>query len=259
MLGACAAPEAKFSMIADLPPELQSAVLFRDAGQDDQGRWLVRVDVDQRIEGRLPERALLIPFTDERPWARVGQRGRPIVPVVFGVEAATLAVVKGALEAVVALAGHKMAETDPDLGVNLMIFFLRDWAELPEVPDLDRLIPDLIPLCARLQAVGANQYRVFRFEDHGAIKAAFVFVRMDDDLAAVPAEVLALNQAVQAILLWSDRAFTGISALAQTSADVILRPDIAKVIRAGYDPGLPGVARDASHAFRLAARVGLLQ
>lgn len=81
MLGACAAPEAKFSMIADLPPELQSAVLFRDAGQDDQGRWLVRVDVDQRIEGRLPERALLIPFTDERPWARVGQRGRPIVPV----------------------------------------------------------------------------------------------------------------------------------------------------------------------------------
>eukprot|EP01036_Dinobryon_divergens_P039337 gene39337-51841_t len=41
--------------------------------------------------------------------------GRPIVPVVFGVEDATLAVVKGAVEAVVALAGHKMAETDPEL------------------------------------------------------------------------------------------------------------------------------------------------
>lgn len=68
-------------MIADLPPELQSAVLFRDAGHDDDGRWLVRVDVDQRIEGRLPERALLIPFTDERPWARAGERGRPVVPV----------------------------------------------------------------------------------------------------------------------------------------------------------------------------------
>lgn len=81
LLIGCAAPEAKFSMIADLPAELQSAVLFRDAGQDDQGRWLVRVDVDQRIEGRLPDRALLIPFTDERPWAREGQRGRPIVPV----------------------------------------------------------------------------------------------------------------------------------------------------------------------------------
>lgn len=78
---ACKAPEARFSTIADLPAELQSAVLFRDAGQNDQGQWLVRVDVDQRIEGDLPDRALLIPFTDERPWARVGQRGRPMVPV----------------------------------------------------------------------------------------------------------------------------------------------------------------------------------
>ena len=32
--------------------------------------------------------------------------GRPIVPVVFGVDDATLGVVKGAIEAVVALAGH---------------------------------------------------------------------------------------------------------------------------------------------------------
>ena len=49
--------------------------------------------------------------------------GRPIVPVVFGVDDATLAVIKGAFEAVVALAGHRMAETDPELGANLMVFF----------------------------------------------------------------------------------------------------------------------------------------
>ena len=49
--------------------------------------------------------------------------GRPIAPVVFGVEEATLQVVKGALEAVVALAGHQLAETDPELGSNLMVFF----------------------------------------------------------------------------------------------------------------------------------------
>ena len=55
--------------------------------------------------------------------------GRPIVPVVFGVDAVTLATVKGAVEAVVTLAGHKMAETDPELGANLMIFFFRDWQE----------------------------------------------------------------------------------------------------------------------------------
>ena len=39
------------------------------------------------------------------------------------------------------------------------------------------------------------------------IKAAFVFLRMDESLAALPAEDLAVSQAVQTILLWSDRAF----------------------------------------------------
>jgi len=78
--------------------------------------------------------------------------GRPIVPVVFGVDDATLATVKGAIEAVVTLAGHRMAETDPELGANLMVFFFRDWAELPQVPGLDRLVPDLGPLCDRLAA-----------------------------------------------------------------------------------------------------------
>ncbi|NBR91484.1 MAG: hypothetical protein EBS68_16560, partial [Rhodobacteraceae bacterium] len=94
---------------------------------------------------------------------------RPISPVVFGVDEATLSVVKGAVEAVVALAGHKMAETDPELGANLMVFFFRDWAELPDVPNLDRLIPDLGPLCARLEAADANQYRIFRFDEGGGI------------------------------------------------------------------------------------------
>ena len=58
--------------------------------------------------------------------------GRPIVPVVFGVEEATVSILKGAIEAVVALAAHKMAETDPELGANLMVFFLRDWPSLRE-------------------------------------------------------------------------------------------------------------------------------
>ena len=57
---------------------------------------------------------------------RFARWGRPIVPVVFGVDDATLSVVKGAIEAVVALAGHKMAETDPEIGANLMVFFLSD-------------------------------------------------------------------------------------------------------------------------------------
>lgn len=182
--------------------------------------------------------------------------GRPIVPVVFGVEDATLAILKGALEAVVALAGHKMAETDPELGANLMVFFFRDWSELPQVPNLDRLVPDLAPLCERLEAAEANQYRVFRFDAAGAIRACFVFLRMDAHLSELPAETLALSQAVQSILLWSDAAFSGESPLAMVGGVAVLRPEIAGLIRAAYDPTVPAMARDASHALRLAARLG---
>ncbi len=187
--------------------------------------------------------------------------GRPIVPVVIGVDDRTLEVVKGAIEAVVTLAGHQMAETDPELGVNLMVFFFRDWDELTELPDLDRMIPDLGPLVTRLKAQDANQYRAFRFDEAGAIKASFVFLRMDKDLSKMPAETLALGQVVQVILLWSDQAFATRAPLAVMPADegeggVILRPDIAAVIRAGYDPVMPAVARDASHALRMAARIG---
>ncbi|WFE73757.1 hypothetical protein [Roseinatronobacter sp. S2] len=181
--------------------------------------------------------------------------GRPIVPVIFGVEDATLATIKGAIEAVVALAGHKMAETDPELGANLMVFVFRDWSELLDVPNLDRLVDGLNPLVARLRAAGANQYRVFRFDERNAIRAAFVFVQMDEALSDVPADVLALSQAVQVILLWSDRAFTDMSALAVHQGQTILRPEIAGVIRAAYDPVLPAVSDDRTHALRLSARI----
>ncbi len=182
--------------------------------------------------------------------------GRPIVPVVFGVEDATLATVKGAVEAVVALAGHEMAETDPELGANLMMFFFRDWQELLAVPDLDRLVPDLAPLVARLETEGANQYRIFRFDEAGAIRAAFVFLRMDAELSAVPAETLALSQVVQTVLLWSDRAFAERSALGRLAdGRVVLRPDIGALIRAAYDPVLPATSREPAHVLRLAARV----
>ena len=190
--------------------------------------------------------------------------GRPVVPVVFGVAEETLGILKGAVEAVVALAGHAMAETDPELGANYLVFFCRDWEELLAVPDLDRLVEGLAPLVARLNEAGANQYRVFRFDTDGAIRACFAFVRMDGEMQQVPAEVLALNQAVQMILLWSDRAFAEVGPLARAPGGegelgrVILRPDIAEVIRAAYDPVLPAAAQDASHALRLAARASRL-
>lgn len=179
---------------------------------------------------------------------------RPIVPVVFGVGDATLAVVKGALEAMVALAGHRMAETDPEQGANLMIFFVRDWSELLEVPDLGRLVEGLELRVARLRKEGATQYRHFRFEKEGAIRACIAFLRVDDAMAELPAEMVALNLATQVILLWSERAFVDRSPLGLVGETAILRPEIAAVIRAAYDPVLPEAAREKSHALRLAAR-----
>ncbi|WP_093990770.1 hypothetical protein [Flavimaricola marinus] len=182
---------------------------------------------------------------------------RPIVPVIFGVDDTTLPALKGALEAVVTLAGHKMSDVDVELGANLMMFFVSDWAELSGVPNLERLVPDLAPLLDRLQAAEANQYRIFRFDEAGTIRAAFVFVRMDQHLAEVSAETLALSQAVQVILLWSDAAFAETSPLlAGPKGDVMLRPEFGALVRAAYDPVLPPVSRDPALAYRLSARMG---
>ncbi|CAM4409098.1 hypothetical protein [Palleronia rufa] len=182
--------------------------------------------------------------------------GRPIAPVVFGVDDATLSVVKGALQAVTQLAGLDLAETDPELGVNFMVFFFRDWDELRQVPDLDRLIPDLAPVLDRLEDAEANQYRVFRFDEAGAIRAAFLFVRMDSEMSGIPAETVALSQVVQSIVLWSDTAFQDRSPLARTpGGTVVLHPEIGAVIRAAYDRVMPAMSRDPAHALRLSARI----
>jgi hypothetical protein len=185
--------------------------------------------------------------------------GRPIAPVVFGVQQETLSIVKGALEAVMVLSGHKMAETDPELGSNMMLFFFEAWDELLEVPGLDRLVLGLEPLVGQFKEAGANQYRVFHFDDEGAIKACFIFLRMDENLSAVPAETLALSQIVQSVLLWSDEAFKDRSPLAMAGERTILRPEIADLIRAAYDPVMPATADDPAHSLRLMARMGRVQ
>ena len=180
--------------------------------------------------------------------------GRPIVPVVFGVDAPTLSVFKAAIEAIVVAADHKMDELDTELGANLMMFFCKDWSELLDVSHLDQMIPEIAPLIAKLQAGDANQYRLFRFDAQGAISACFVFLRMDAHLAEASADTLALSQAAQMILLWSD---TAPSLLGEINGMTVLRPEIAGVIRAAYDPVMPSVAHDPSHALRLSARVSL--
>ena len=150
-----------------------------------------------------------------------------------------------------------MAETDPELGSNLMVFFFKDWDELLAVPDLDQLVPDLHALVGRLKPAGANQYRFFRFDNSGAIQACFVFLCMDKQLSTLSADTLSLTQIVQSMLLWSDAAFAQQSPLAVLGdGTTIVRPEISALLRAAYDPVMPAVADDASHALRLTARMG---
>lgn len=181
--------------------------------------------------------------------------GRPIAPVVFGVEDETISVLKSALEAMCVMTGHQMAETDPELGANLMVFFMRDWQELLDTPNLDRLIPELAGLVERLRAADANQYRIFRFDPDGGIKACFVFLRMDEAMSEISADTLCLGQVVQSFALWSDEAFLGTSPLALIDGQIaVLKPDVAAILKAGYDRMMPVVANDPAHAHRLNAR-----
>ena len=186
--------------------------------------------------------------------------GRPIAPVVFGVEDETLVTLKTAIQSIVTLANHELVETDPELGSNAMFFFFLSWDELLEVKDLDRIIPGLGKLVERLKSIQANQYRFFKFDADGGIKAVFTFICMDQNLNSVPAEVLCLNQVVQMFLLWSDDAFKNNSpTLITKKGGVILNPIIGDIVRAVYDPTMPLVSHDKSHALRAQARIDLLR
>ncbi|MTH36448.1 hypothetical protein GL279_17810 [Paracoccus limosus] len=168
--------------------------------------------------------------------------GRPVAPVIFGLADETLDVFRSVTRAALAHAGIPLAETDPEMGANLLSFFVRNWAELEGIPDLARLTgQDDLP--ARLQAQAADQYRIFRFDADGGIRACITLVNMGGRLAdAHPAEL------AEALVMRSLLTF---------AQEVPPSPSLAVLIRAAYDPAMPLVARDPSHALRLAARMAV--
>lgn len=182
--------------------------------------------------------------------------GRPIVPVIFGPQDESIPPLKAAIEAVVAMAGHQLAETDPELGTNMMVFFLQDWEELADLRDLDHLIPNLGALVPRLINAKARQYRIFRFDEAGAIRAAFVFLRLTGPMAHRPADEIGLELALKTMLDWGPHAFASHAPLVRGSDGVgRLHPDFAAVARAAYDPVLPPFANNTAHALRIFARL----
>jgi hypothetical protein len=119
-------------------------------------------------------------------------------------------------------------------------------------------LPDLAALVARLDGGGRQPVSRLplrcRWRDQGVLRLC---AHGRCICPKYPAETIALSQVVQSILLWSDTAFLGTSPLAVASegGPALLKPQIADLIRAAYDPVLPVAATDPAHALRLAARM----
>jgi hypothetical protein len=196
-------------------------------------------------------------FTRSTGGFRFARWGRAPAPVVFGTDEAGAETVGAALAAVAGLADLPVAAEDPELGSNFFVFFCEDWATLKAMPHLDRLIPDLDRLTAVLSAAGANQYRIFGFDDARAVRICLTLLRYDDDLRRVPAQALATTQVVQCLLLWSDTAFRAESPVGVIpgTGRAVVKPWFADLIRAAYDPVLPAASAEPALAHRLAARM----
>lgn len=199
-------------------------------------------------------------FTAADGTFRFSRWGRPIAPVVFGVDDETLGPLKDAMAEVVAIANMEFAQTDPELGANLMIFVCQEWDDLDNVPNLDQMLPEYEILKASLKRTKANQYRTFSFDETGAIKTCVMLLRYDEHMAETTIQTLGTGQMVQAILLWGDEAFEDDSPIGiiPQNGMCIVKPGYAAVINAAYDVSVPPSATEASHAMRLAARASLL-
>ncbi len=195
-------------------------------------------------------------FTRRDGAFRFARWARPLAPVIVGTDDDGCRIFEDGIRAVARIAGLEVSELDPDLGANFMVFLVNDWAELAEAPNLIRLIPNLGDLIATLTEHGANQYRVFNFDEAGALRLCITMLRYDDELQRVSAQTLAVGQAFQGMLLWSDAAFTTESPIAITEDGLcVVKPVYADLLRSAYDPVLPTVADNASFALRLAARL----
>lgn len=194
-------------------------------------------------------------FTRSDGRYRFARWGRPVVPAVFGAGEAGAAALTEGLRAVAGLTGLGVAEEDPELGVNSLLFTVAEWRDLTGVPHLGRLVPDLDRLVSTLAAAAANQYRIFDVDAVGAIRLCITLIRLDAEMRATPVRALALGQAAMGLLLWSDHAFLDAGPVAVADGRAVLVPRVAALMRAAYDPDLPAATTDPAHAAHLAERM----
>lgn len=189
--------------------------------------------------------------------------GGPISPVVSGLDEKGGRLFGEAIGAVAEVAGAEIEVIDPEMGANFLVYVMSDWAHAARAPNLPNFLPELPKLIERLEAADANRYRVFAFDDQGAIRAAITLLRYDEQMKAAPVDYIALTEAMLGMLVFDEAGVSedrpvvmakfGEADDAETRA--ILNPWHAMLLRAAYDPAIPAGSKDPSLAMRLAARI----
>lgn len=191
--------------------------------------------------------------------------GCPLAPVVIGLDEAGARLFGEAVKLVAGVAGAEIEEIDPEMGANFLIYVMQDWAHAARAPNLPNFLPDLPALIERLNAADANRYRVFAFDDQGAIRAAITLLRYDEQMRAAPVDYIALTEAALGMLVYDEAGAAADRpvAMARFEGDdeprAVLAPWHARLIRAAYDPTIPAGSRDPALAMRLAARIGVME
>lgn len=189
--------------------------------------------------------------------------GGPICPIVVGLDDMGARLFEEAITAVADIAGAKMEEIDPEMGANMFIYVLSDWSTAAVAPNLGNFIPDLPALIERLNEANANRYRVFAFDDQGAIRASITMLRYDQQMQEAPVDYIALTEAMLAMLVFDERGVSEDRPVVMAKfeddddARAILNPWHGRLLKAAYDPAIPAGSKDPALAMRLAARIGV--
>lgn len=188
--------------------------------------------------------------------------GGPIAPTVIGLDEGGARLFGEAIRLVAGIAGREVEDIDPEMGANFLVYVMQDWAHAARAPNLPNFLPDLPALIERLTAANANRYRVFAFDDQGAIRAAITLLRYDEQMRAAPVDYIALTEAALGMLVYDEAGVAEDRPVVMARFDedeprAMLSPWHAQLLRAAYDPRIPAGSKDPSLALRLAARIAV--
>lgn len=188
--------------------------------------------------------------------------GCPIAPAVIGLDEGGGRLFGEAIRLVAGIANQEIEDIDPEMGANFLVYVMQDWAHAARAPNLPNFLPDLPALIERLSAADANRYRVFAFDDQGAIRAAITLLRYDDQMRAAPVDYIALTEAALGMLVYDEVGVAEDRPVVMARIDegeprAILSPWHAQLLRAAYDPRIPAGSKDPALALRLAARIAV--